>query len=259
MARARRARAGTGAAVGGVGVGRVRRRAGRLGNVTDLVIPAPSLPTVPVTDGHAFPVRRVFCVGRNYAAHAREMGHDPDREPPFFFTKPADAVVTDGAPVPYPPRTDRLEHEVELVVAIGRGGTDIAADDALGHVFGYAVGIDLTRRDLQAEAKRLGRPWDMAKGFDASAPIGAILPASDVDPTTGAVELLVDGVVRQRGDLADQIWSVAETIAELSTLVALAPGDLLMTGTPEGVGVLGRGDEVIGRIAGVGEVRTHIE
>ncbi|WNY33376.1 fumarylacetoacetate hydrolase family protein [Curtobacterium flaccumfaciens] len=144
--------------------------------MTELVIPAPSLPTVPTTTGARFPVRRVFCVGRNYAAHAREMGHDPDREPPFFFTKPADAVVVDDADTPYPPLTQQLEHEVELVVAIGTGGADIAVAGALAHVWGYAVGIDLTRRDLQAEAKRLGRPWDTAKGFDASAPIGAITP-----------------------------------------------------------------------------------
>ena len=222
------------------------------------MIPAPTLPTVPTSTGGRFPVRRVFCVGRNYAAHAREMGHDPDREPPFFFTKPADAVVVDDEDTPYPPMTRRLEHEVELVVAIGTGGTDIAADRALGHVWGYGVGLDLTRRDLQAEAKRLGRPWDGAKGFDASAPVGVLVPAASVDPEHGAVELRVDGVRRQSGDLADQIWSVAETIAELSRSVTLAPGDLLMTGTPEGVGVLERGDLVEGTIGGVGSVRTRI-
>jgi fumarylpyruvate hydrolase len=226
--------------------------------VTDLVIPAPSLQSVPTTTGGRFPVRRVFCVGRNYAAHAREMGHDPDREPPFFFTKPADVVVTDGTDTPYPTRTEHLEHEVELVVAIGVGGTDIAVADALAHVWGYAVGLDLTRRDLQAEAKRVGRPWDMAKGFDASAPVGTIVPADAVDPTRGRIALTINGVERQTGDLADQIWSVAETIAELSTLVRLEPGDLLMTGTPDGVGPLERGDELLGVIDGVGEVRTRI-
>jgi fumarylpyruvate hydrolase len=226
--------------------------------VSELVIPAPTVPTVPTTTGGRFPVRRVFCVGRNYAAHAREMGHDPDREPPFFFTKPAGAVVTDGSDTPYPSVTERLEHEVELVVALGRGGVDIPVDTALDHVWGYAVGIDLTRRDLQAEAKRLGRPWDAAKGFDASAPIGAIVPSADVDPTSGAIELRVDGELRQSGDLADQIWSVAETIAELSRFVSLAPGDLLFTGTPDGVGVLDRGDLLEGTIAGVGSVRTVI-
>ncbi|WP_092092385.1 fumarylacetoacetate hydrolase family protein [Curtobacterium sp. UNCCL20] len=228
--------------------------------MSDLVIPAPSTPTVPTTSagGGRFPVRRVFCVGRNYAAHAREMGHDPDREPPFFFTKPADAVVVDDADTPYPSMTERLEHEVELVVAIGTGGADIHPDDALAHVWGYAVGIDLTRRDLQAEAKRLGRPWDTAKGFDASAPVGAIVPAAGVDPTSGAIDLRVNGELRQSGDLGDQIWSVAETIAELSRFVALAPGDLLMTGTPDGVGVLERGDVLDGSIAGVGSVRTRV-
>ncbi len=222
------------------------------------MIPAPGLPTVPTTTGGRFPVRRVFCVGRNYAAHAREMGHDPDREPPFFFSKPADAVVVDGADTPYPPATERLEHEVELVVAIGVGGADITEAHALDHVWGYAVGLDLTRRDLQAEAKRLGRPWDAAKGFDASAPIGAITPAAGVDPSAGAVELRVDGALRQAGDLADQIWSVGETIAALSRSVALAPGDLVMTGTPEGVGVLRRGQVLDGTIAGVGAVHTRI-
>jgi len=226
--------------------------------VSDLVIPAPPLPTVPTSTGGRFPVRRVFCVGRNYAAHAREMGHDPDREPPFFFTKPADAVVVDGADTPYPSLTARLEHEVELVVAIGAGGRDIAPDRALESVWGYGVGIDLTRRDLQAEAKRLGRPWDTAKGFDASAPVGVLVPAAGVDPAHGAVELRVNGELRQAGDLADQIWSVAETIAALSRAVALAPGDLLMTGTPEGVGVLERGDLVDGTVAGVGSVRTRV-
>lgn len=227
-------------------------------DVSDLVIPAPALPTVPTTTGGRFPVRRVFCVGRNYAAHAREMGHDPDREPPFFFTKPADAVVADDADTSYPPMTERLEHEVELVVAIGSGGSDIAVADALDHVWGYAVGLDLTRRDLQAEAKRLGRPWDMAKGFDASAPIGAVVPAGTVDPTRGTVELLVDGERRQHGDLGDQIWSVAEVIAELSRAVRLEPGDLVMTGTPEGVGVVARGSTLEGTIAGVGSVRTRL-
>ncbi|WIB60574.1 fumarylacetoacetate hydrolase family protein [Curtobacterium sp. MCLR17_007] len=226
--------------------------------MSDLVIPAQALPTVPTTTGGRFPVRRVFCVGRNYAAHAREMGHDPDREPPFFFTKPADAVVADDADTPYPSMTERLEHEVELVVAIGGGGSDIAVADALDHVWGYAVGLDLTRRDLQAEAKRLGRPWDMAKGFDASAPIGAVVPAGTVDPTRGTVELLVDGERRQHGDLGDQIWSVAEVIAELSRAVRLEPGDLVMTGTPEGVGVVARGSTLEGTIAGVGSVRTRL-
>jgi len=226
--------------------------------VHDSVIPPPERPTLPTTTGGRFPVGRVFCVGRNYAAHAREMGHDPDREPPFFFTKPASAVVTDGADTPYPPQTAQLEHEVELVVALGAGGRDVPVDRALDLVWGYGVGLDLTRRDLQAEAKRLGRPWDLAKGFDASAPVGTLVPAAGVDPTSGAVTLHVDGELRQSGDLGDQLWSVAETLAELSRSVALAPGDLLFTGTPEGVGPLRRGDVLVGRIAGVGSVGTTI-
>ncbi|WIB26797.1 fumarylacetoacetate hydrolase family protein [Curtobacterium sp. MCSS17_015] len=224
----------------------------------DLVVPAPGLPTVPTGTGGRFPVRRVYCVGRNYAAHARAMGHDPDREPPFFFGKPADALVTDGADTPYPPVTARLEHEVELVVALGGGGRDVPVADALGLVWGYAVGIDLTRRDLQAEAKRLGRPWDLAKGFDHSAPVGTITPAAGVDPTSGAIVLDVDGELRQSGDLADQIWSVAETIAALSRSVGLAPGDLLFTGTPDGVGPVARGSVLRGAIDGVGVVETRI-
>lgn len=222
------------------------------------MIPAPSVPTVPTSTGERFPVRRVFCVGRNYAAHAREMGHDPDREPPFFFTKPADAIVVDGADTPYPTMTGQLEHEVELVAAIGVGGTDIPVESALDHVWGYAVGLDLTRRDLQAEAKRLGRPWDLAKGFDASAPIGVLVPAATVDPTRGSIALDVDGAPRQRGDLADQIWSVAEVVATLSRFVALAPGDLVMTGTPDGVGPIDRGAVLHGTIEGVGTVSTRI-
>lgn len=222
------------------------------------MIPAPSLPSVPTSAGGAFPVRRVFCVGRNYAAHAREMGHDPDREAPFFFGKPADAVVVDGADLPYPSHTARFEHEVEQVVAIGVGGSDIAVADALDHVWGYGVGLDMTRRDLQAAAKSAGRPWDMAKGFDASAPIGTLVPAAGVDPTSGAIELRVNGELRQSGDLADLIWSVAETIAALSTYVRLEPGDLLLTGTPDGVGPVVPGDVLEGRLAGVGTVTTTV-
>ncbi|WP_181702030.1 fumarylacetoacetate hydrolase family protein [Chthonobacter albigriseus] len=223
------------------------------------VVPAPAIPEVPVEGGGAFPVRRIFCVGRNYAEHAREMGADPTREAPFFFTKPADAIVTGEADTPYPSATEDLHHEMELVVAIGRGGTDIAEGDALGHVYGYAAGLDLTRRDLQAAAKKAGRPWDMAKGFDASAPIGAIVPAAKIGhPAAGLIELSVNGTVRQSSDIANMIWSVPETIAYLSGLVALQPGDLIFTGTPEGVAALKRGDLVEGRIAGVGGVRTRI-
>ncbi len=219
----------------------------------------PNAPTSLAVAGTAarFPVRRVYCVGRNYAEHAREMGHDPDREPPFFFSKPADAVVASGAVLDFPPMTDDLHHEVELVVALGRGGADIPEDSALEHVFGYAVGLDMTRRDVQAEAKRLARPWDLAKGFDSSAPLGEVRPATEIGhPRRGAIELRVNGEVRQSGDLAQQIWQVPEVIAFLSRYVRLAPGDLIMTGTPAGVTRVMPGDELVGRVEGVGEVRV---
>jgi fumarylpyruvate hydrolase len=227
--------------------------------MTDYVItPSPTI-SVPVAGAGAFPVRRVFCVGRNYAAHAREMGGDPNREPPFFFTKPADALVTGGADTPYPAATANLHHEMELVVAIGTGGADIPAEAALSHVFGYAAGLDLTRRDLQDEAKAARRPWDMAKGFDASAPVGEIAPATAIGhPAAGRIALTVNGTVKQEGDLLDQIWAVPEIIAALSRLVRLAPGDLIFTGTPEGVGALAKGDVLHGEIAGVGQVTTRI-
>ncbi len=227
--------------------------------MSDYVITPPPAVAVPVAGGKLFPVRRVFCVGRNYAAHAREMGNDPTREPPFFFTKPADALVTNGADTPYPTATSNLHHEMELVVAIGRGGKDIAAKDALTHVYGYAAGLDLTRRDLQDEAKAMRRPWDMSKGFDASAPIGEIVPVSQSGhPATGSIALNVNGASRQDGDLADQIWPVPDIIAHLSKLVALAPGDLILTGTPEGVAAVVRGDLLEGEIAGVGKVKTRL-
>jgi fumarylpyruvate hydrolase len=225
----------------------------------DYVLAAPSVPVVPVVGGKYFPVRRIFCVGRNYAAHAREMGGNPEREPPFFFTKPADALVTAGADTAYPPATGNLHHEVELVAAIGVGGANISAANALRHVFGYAAGIDLTRRDLQDAAKAARRPWDMSKGFDASAPIGEIVPADVAGhPSSGRIALSVNFVLRQAGDLADQIWALPEMIEALSFLVALAPGDLIFTGTPDGVGPLARGDFLEGEIAGVGFVRTRI-
>ena len=205
-----------------------------------------------------FPVLRVFCVGRNYAEHAVEMGHDPDREPPFFFMKPAVAVVPGGGSLPFPPATDDLHHEVELVVALSGGGADIRVDEALGHVFGYAVGLDMTRRDLQAQAKETGRPWDMGKGFDRSAPIGPLRTAEAIGhPDAGAIWLRVNGQPRQEGDLAQQIWKVPETIAHLSTLVELRPGDLIMTGTPVGVGRVVPGDVLEGHIDGVGELRVE--
>ncbi|HTD75624.1 MAG TPA: fumarylacetoacetate hydrolase family protein, partial [Steroidobacteraceae bacterium] len=195
-----------------------------------------------------FPVRRIYCVGRNYAEHVREMGNDPQRDLPFFFSKPADAVVGSGRRLPFPPRTSQLHHEVELVVALHGRGANLAGADAGAMIFGHAVGIDLTRRDLQAEAKKAGRPWDMAKGFDHSAPIGPLKLGAP--PAAGAISLTVDGEVRQQGDLRDMIWSVAEIIAALSSYVELAPGDLIFTGTPAGVGPIERGQTVRGMIAG---------
>jgi len=226
----------------------------------DYVIPAPPVVTLAVDgDERRFPVRRVFCVGRNYAEHAREMGHDPDREPPFFFTKPADALVSDGATIPYPLATRDLHHEVELVVALGKGGTDISAAQALDCIFGYAVGIDLTRRDLQAEAKKLARPWDVGKAFDHSAPCSAIVPAARIGhPERGRIRLAVNGVTGQDGDLAQMIWSTPEVIAHLSRLFTLAPGDLIFTGTPAGVGPVERGDVLNGQIEGVGDLQVRV-
>ena len=226
--------------------------------MSDTVIPAVPVATVPVAGGGAFPVRRVYCVGRNYAAHAREMGHDPDREPPFFFSKPADALLTGGADMPYPTMTSDLHHEIEQVVAIGTGGADIAEADALGHIWGYGVGLDMTRRDIQGEAKKMGRPWDMGKGFDHSAPIGMMVPAEGIDPGKGLIELKVNGKLRQTSNLDQLIWSVPEIIAYLSRLVRLEPGDLIFTGTPEGVAACIRGDVLEGSVAGVGTVRTTI-
>lgn len=206
-----------------------------------------------------FPLRRIYCVGRNYAEHAREMGADPARELPFFFSKPADAIHQDGAPWPYPPGTSNLHHEVELVVALARGGRDIAASEACACIFGYAVGLDMTRRDLQAIAKAKGQPWDMAKGFDHSAPCSAIVPFSRVGRLErGPIELRVNGELRQQGDIADMIWPVVELIAHLSTLVELQPGDLIFTGTPAGVAAVVRGDVLEARIAGLEPLRIAI-
>lgn len=207
-----------------------------------------------------FPVRRVYCVGRNYPAHAREMGGDPSGEPPFFFSKPADAVVPLGGGIPFPQATRQLHHEVELVVALSGGGRDLAVGDTRSIIFGYAVGIDLTRRDLQTAAKAAGRPWDMAKGFDASAPCSAIAPVSLCGhPRAGKITLEVNDEPRQSADLSDQLWSPEETLAHLSRLVRLAPGDLVFTGTPEGVGLLAPGDRIRARIEGVGELTGFIE
>jgi fumarylpyruvate hydrolase len=224
------------------------------------VIPPGPQPSVEVADGDArFPVHRIYCVGRNYAKHAREMGMDPEREAPFFFAKPADAVVANGTPVPYPPRTSNLHHEIELVVAIGAGGRDIPLDAALAHVYGYAVGLDLTRRDLQFAARDQGRPWDVSKGFDHSAPLGAIRPAAAMGHLEqGAIWLEVNGEPRQRANLSEMIWSVPEIVAELSTYFELRPGDLVFTGTPEGVGAVRRGDSLVGGIDGLETLRVTI-
>jgi fumarylpyruvate hydrolase len=224
-----------------------------------LVLSAVPATTLPVAGGDLFPVRRIYCVGRNYAAHAREMGADPERDPPFFFMKPADAVVRNGSVVPYPSKTRSYHHEIELVVALRAGGRDVPVERALGLVFGYAVGLDMTRRDLQDEAKQMRRPWDMAKGFDRSAPCGTIAPVSDVGHLDrGAIWLKVNGEIRQRGDLGDLIWSVPETLSYLSGLVELAPGDLVFTGTPDGVGAVVTGDRLEGHIDRLSDLRITV-
>jgi fumarylpyruvate hydrolase len=225
--------------------------------MSTLVFPGRPRPIVPIIGGNAaFPVGRILCVGRNYAAHRREMGGD-DRDPPFFFAKPGDAVVTGGASAPYPSATNDLQHEIELVVAIGGAGEAVEPSSALDLVFGYAVGVDLTRRDLQAAAKAKGHPWDAAKGFDHSAPISDIRPWSGAPPS-GPIRLTVNGAKRQDARLEDMIWSIAEVIAEASRLWRLEPGDLIYTGTPEGVGPLARGDKVVGEIDGVGRLSFAI-
>jgi len=221
---------------------------------------APPTPTtLPIAgDSDRFPVRRIFCVGRNYEDHVVEMGGVPGREDPFFFGKPADAVWTEengAAEVAYPPRTENLHHEMELVIAIGTGGTNVAVEDALDHIYGYAAGVDLTRRDLQAQAKKGGRPWTMAKGFDVSAPISPIKKAADIGhPELGRMWLTVNGDIKQDGDLGQQIWKVPEVVSNLSTYVALQPGDLIMTGTPAGVGPLEPGDKIEGEIEAIGTI-----
>ena len=209
--------------------------------------------------GTLLPVRRIYCVGRNYAAHAREMGSDPEREPPFFFGKPADALLPDTEAVPFPSATAEFHHEVELVVALGGGGRDIPADDAQALIFGYGIGIDWTRRDLQAEAKAQGKPWDAAKGFDHSATLGPLHPVSAVGhPTQGRIWLSVNGALRQDADLADLIWAVPDVIAALSGLFELRAGDLIYTGTPAGVGRVLRQDRISCGIEGLGSIETVI-
>ena len=226
---------------------------------TTFVFEPPRQATVATIEGELFPVHRIYCVGRNYAAHVREMGFDPNREEPFFFMKPADAVVPRGGSVPYPPMTSDFQHEVELVVAIGKGGHDIVAASAESHIFGYAVGLDMTRRDLQIAARSKGRPWAFGKGFDASAPIGRISPARKVGHIErGRISLTVNSVERQSSDLGLMIWSVSEIIHCLSGFVTLAPGDLIFTGTPEGVSAVVRGDRLDARIDGLESLTVDI-
>jgi fumarylpyruvate hydrolase len=221
-------------------------------------LPQLQIPTIAITGSDArFPVRRIFCIGQNYAEHAREMGSDPNRPAPFFFSKPADAVVETGRRLPFPSKTAELHHEVELVIALGAGGADVKPVNAPAMIFGHAVGIDLTRRDLQSQAKKAGRPWDMSKGFDRSAPVGPLTKGQP--PFQGAISLTVDGRVRQSGDLRDMIWGVAEIIAHLSSYVTVAAGDLIFTGTPAGVGAIQRGELVRGSIAGVDPIEVTFE
>jgi len=221
--------------------------------------PAPT-PSVAVAGSEdRIPVRRIFCVGRNYAAHAREMGRDPEREPPFFFTKPADAVVDDDSSIPYPPETENFHYEGEFVVVIGRPGRNVAAEDSLSLVWGYAIGNDLTRRDLQLKAREQGRPWDWGKAFDRSAVIGPVHPIAAVGhPVKGAIRLTVNGAVKQDADIAELIWSVPEIISILSHSIELRPGDIIMTGTPAGVGALVPGDICTISIEGLGSITTRI-
>ena len=224
------------------------------------VIDPQVIPSLPVTgDIRRFAVNRIFCVGRNYADHAREMGHDPDREPPFFFMKPASAILADGKDMTYPSLSNDAHHEVELVVAIAKGGVNIPSQNALEHIYGYGVGLDMTRRDLQGEAKKMGRPWDTGKAFDQSAPCGAITPVVQWGhPDKGSVTLLVNGEIRQEGDLNQLIWNVPDVIASLSSLFALEPGDLIFTGTPAGVGPVKKGDVLEAKIDGLPTLNTKI-
>lgn len=226
--------------------------------MTDFVIPAPQVPAIPVSGGGEFPVRRIYCIGRNYAAHAVEMGHDPDREPPFFFQKNPDNLDVSGE-FPYPARSTDVHHEVELVVALKSGGTDIPIAGALDHVWGYAVSLDMTRRDLQGEAKKLGRPWEIGKAFERSAPVGPLQPVSRVGhPDHGRIALKVNGVLKQEGDLNQMIWKVPEMISYLSEYFELKAGDIIMSGTPAGVGPVVRGDTMEATIEGLGKLVVKV-
>lgn len=231
-----------------------------MGQMPELVITAPRSPSLSVRDSQAqFPVRRVYCVGRNYAAHAIEMGHDPDREDPFFFQKNPDNLVADATSFPYPPKSNDVHHEIEMIVALKSGGCDIDPANALDHIWGYGVGLDMTRRDLQGEMKKAGRPWEIGKAFEHSAPCTSLVPASQIGhPDEGLVWLDVNGERRQEGNLNQLIWKVPEMIGYLSGLFELAPGDVIMTGTPAGVGAINRGDKMSGGVAGVGELEVLV-
>ncbi|MFD1198267.1 fumarylacetoacetate hydrolase family protein [Brucella gallinifaecis] len=228
--------------------------------MTNYVFQPSPQPFVPVKGAKArFPVHRIYCVGQNYADHAIEMGGDPTRNPPFFFQKNPDNLVIDGGDFPYPPKTEDVHHEIELVVALKTGGKDIPVTTALDHIYGYAVGIDMTRRDLQTVAKKAGRPWEVAKAFEHSAPCSAIVPVSEVGhPDSAAITLKINGETRQSGDLNQMIWKVAETISYLSSLFELQPGDLIYTGTPAGVGAVQRGDLLEGAVAGIGSISVKV-
>ena len=223
-------------------------------------IPPTAVPSLDIagTD-ERFPIHRIYCVGRNYAEHAREMGHDPDQEPPFFFQKPADTIVPEGGVFPYPALSKNVHYEMELVVALGRGGNNIPVEQALDHVFGYAVGLDMTRRDLQNAAKDMGRPWEAGKAFEHSAPCSRIYPVSQVGhPSTGTIWLKVNGAMRQQADLSHLIWDIPHVLAYLSTLFTLAAGDLIYTGTPAGVGPIQPGDVMHGGVENVGEIEIKV-
>jgi fumarylpyruvate hydrolase len=226
--------------------------------MADYVIPVPQVPSIPVSGGGSFPVRRVYCIGRNYAAHAVEMGHDPNRESPFFFQKNPNNLDASGQ-FPYPPHSTDVHHEVELVIALKSGGTNIAISDALDHVWGYAVSLDMTRRDLQAEAKKLGRPWEIGKAFERSGPVGPLYPVSAVGhPDHGRVELKVNGALRQEGDLNQMIWKVPEMISYLSEYFELQAGDVIMSGTPAGVAAVVQGDTMEAMIEGIGALTVKV-
>lgn len=225
-----------------------------------LVVPAPQPVLIPVIDSDSqFPVRRIYCIGRNFAAHAVEMGHDPDREPPFFFQKNPDNILLAGQDLPYPPKTDDMHFEVEMVVALGKGGANIPLDAALDHVFGYGVGLDMTRRDLQGEAKSMRRPWEIGKAFEHSAPCSPLVPAAKIGhPSDGAIWLKVDGETKQSGDLNQMIWKTPEMISYLSEYFVLAPGDLIFAGTPAGVGPVTRGQVMHAHVEHIGELSVKV-